>query len=88
MKSALKELDCSGPWNEQFPNKLKLMPGTVFKRTEHPEQLDDPPFAEHLDDLLLTEQLDNPPFNEHLDDPLFAKHLDDLLLAEQLDDPQ
>jgi len=24
------------------------MPGTVFKRTEHPEQLDDPPLAEQL----------------------------------------
>ena len=33
------------PWNEQAPNKLKLMPGTVFKRTEHPEQLDDPPLT-------------------------------------------
>ena len=24
-------------WNEQAPNKLNLIPGTVFKRTEHTE---------------------------------------------------
>ena len=55
------------PSNELATNKLKLMPGTVFKWTVHPEQLDDPPLAEQLDD---------PPFPEHLDDPIYAEHLD------------
>ena len=54
--------------NAQAPIKLKLMSGTVFKRTEHPEQ---------LDDILLVEHLDDPPFADHLDDPLFAEQLDD-----------
>ena len=66
-------------WNEQASNKLKLMPATVFKKIEHPEQLDDPLLAEQLDTPFLAEKFDDPPFAEQLDDPL---------LAEQFDEPQ
>ena len=41
----------------EAPNKLKLMPGNVIKRTEHPEHLDDPPLPEQFDDSPLAEQL-------------------------------
>ena len=83
------------PWKEKGPNILKLMPGTVLKRTEHPEQLDpplpeefeDPPLAEQLDDPLLAEQLDDPLLVEQLNDPLLVEQLDDPFLAKQLDDP-
>ena len=51
------------------------MSGTVIKRTEHPEQLDDP---------LLAEQFDDPSLAEHLDDLFLAEHLEDRLFAERL----
>ena len=51
------------------------MSGTVLKRTEHPEQLDDP---------LLAEQFDDPSLAEHLDDLFLAEHLEDRLFAERL----
>ena len=34
------------PWNKQALDQLKQMPRTVFKRTEHSEQLDDLLLAE------------------------------------------
>ena len=40
--NALQELDCFLGINKLSTNSKK-MPGTVFKRTEHSEQLDDPP---------------------------------------------
>ena len=78
MQSPLQELGLFS-WNEQASNKLKLMPATVFKKIEHPEQLDDPLLAEQLDTPFLAEKFDDPPFAEQLDDPL---------LAEQFDEPQ
>ena len=42
------------------------MPGTVFKRTEHPEQLNAPLLAEQFDDPPLAEQFDDPPLAEQL----------------------
>ena len=75
------------PWKEKGPNILKLMPGTVLKRTEHPEQLDDPPLPEQFEDPPLAEQLDDPLLAELLDDRLLVEQLNDPLLVEQLDDP-
>ena len=85
--NALQELDCFLGINKLSTNSKK-MPGTVFKRTEHSEQLDDPPPYWELDVLLLAEQLDVLLLAEQLDEPPFAEHLDDFLFAEQLDDPQ
>ena len=67
-------------WNEQASSKLKLTQGSV--------QLDNPPIAEQLDDLLITDQQRvDPLFNEQLNDPPFDEQLNDSTFDEQLDDP-
>lgn len=92
------------PLNEQALNKLKLMTGTVLKRTEHTAALWSSPcwtawyssIAEKFYDPPLNEQLYDPPLAVKLDDiflaeqldPPFAEHLDDPVFAEQPNDPQ
>ena len=52
--------------------QTQAMLGTVFKKTEHLEQLVDALLAEQLYDPLLAGQFDDLPLAEQLDDPPLA----------------